>query len=233
METTPPSRSAGLEIAERVAEAALGSVPLVGSALAVTFVTALGWRLEERREKWFTELAEAVEELHQRMDGFDLETLTGDDRFTDAVVSATRTIEHTHQSEKIEALRNAVLNSTFPGAPDADTQAIMMNLVDQFTPSHLRLVTLWDDPPGWFASHGIPQPQAAFITSRTVTVEAGLPEMQGRQDFYLLVANELSSAGMLTVTTLKGNVQPPSLMSRLTTDFGRQFVRFISPPRTS
>jgi hypothetical protein len=230
METTPPGRSTGQEIVERVTEAALGSVPLVGNALAVTFVTALGWRLEQRREKWFTELAEGVEELRQRVDGLNLEDLADNDLFIDAVVNASRTVEHTHQAEKIEALRNAVLNSVAPDAPDADTQAIIMNLIDRFTPSHLRLVTLWDDPTAWFESHGIPQPQAAFITSRTVTVEAGLPEMRGRQDFYLLVASELSSAGMLVVDTLKGNVQPPSLMSRLTTDFGRRFVRFISPP---
>lgn len=51
METTPPGKSTGREIAERVTEAALGSVPLVGNALAVTFVTALNWRLEERRER--------------------------------------------------------------------------------------------------------------------------------------------------------------------------------------
>jgi hypothetical protein len=37
---------------------------------------------------------------------------------------ATRTIEHTHEDEKIPALRNAVLNSVAPDAPDADIQAI-------------------------------------------------------------------------------------------------------------
>jgi hypothetical protein len=216
METTPPGKSMGREIVERAAEAALGSVPVVGNALAVTFVTALGWRLEQRREKWFTELAEGVEELRRRVNDLDLEDLASNDLFVDAVVTATRTVEHTHQAEKIEALRNAVLNSVAPGAPDADTQTIILNLIDQFTPSHMRLVALWDDPPAWFASHGIPQPQAAFATSRTVTVEAGLPEMQGRQGFYMLVAGELSSAGMLTAS-LSGLVQPPALMSRLTT----------------
>jgi hypothetical protein len=60
-----------------------------------------------------------------------------------------------------------------------------------------------------------------------VTVEAALPEMQGRKDSYLLVASELSAARMLSAG-LVGMVQPPSLMNRLTTDFGRQFVRFIS-----
>jgi hypothetical protein len=229
METTPPGKSTGREIVERAAEAALGSVPLVGAALAVTFVTALGWRIEERREKWFTQLAEGVEELRDRVEDLDLEKLTDNPLFVDAVVTATRAVVHTHQDEKLTALRNAVLNSVAADAPDADTQAIMLSLVDRFTPSHLRLVTLWDDPPAWFARHGLTRPEAGYITSRTVTVEAGLPEMEGRQDFYLLVAGELQSAGMLTAS-LMGNVQPPSLMSRLTTDFGRQFVRFISPP---
>lgn len=87
-----------------------------------------------------------------------------------AVVTATRTVEHTHQAEKIEALRNAVLNSADPGAPGADTQAIILSLIDRFTPSHLRMVTLWDDPPVWFASHVIPQPTVALATSLTRTV---------------------------------------------------------------
>lgn len=229
METRPPGKSTGRELVERVAEAGFGTVPLVGNALAITFVTAVNWRLNQRREEWFTELAEGVEELRRQVDGLSLEELADNGLFVDAVVSATRTIEHTHQSEKIEALRNAVLNSVSPDAPDADTQAIILNLIDQFTPSHLRLITLWDDPPAWFASHDIPQPQAAYVTSRTVTVEAGLPEMRGRKDFYLLVANELVSSGMLNAS-LTGSVQPPSLMSRLTTEFDRQFVRFISPP---
>jgi hypothetical protein len=229
METTPPGKSTSRELVERTVEAALGAVPVFGNALAVTFVTAIGWRLEERREKWFTELAEGVEELRQRVDGLSLDDLADNDLFVDAVVTASRTVEHTHQAEKIEALRNAVLNSAAPGAPDADTQAIILALVDRFTPSHLRLVTLWDDPPAWFSSHGIPQPQGGFASSRTVTVEAGLPEMQGRKDFYMLVASELGSAGMLTAS-LSGMVSASALMDRLTTDFGRQFVRFISPP---
>jgi hypothetical protein len=40
MDTNPPGRSTGPEIAGRVAEAALGSVPLAGAALGVTLVTA-------------------------------------------------------------------------------------------------------------------------------------------------------------------------------------------------
>jgi hypothetical protein len=52
------------------------------------------------REQWFSQLAEGVEELRQQADGLGLEALVGDDRFTDAVVSATRTVKHAHQAEK-------------------------------------------------------------------------------------------------------------------------------------
>jgi hypothetical protein len=227
MDTAPPGKSTSREIVERISEAAIGSVPLIGNALAVTFVTALNWRLEQRREKWFTELAEGVEKLRERVDDFDLETLAGNDLFVDAVVTATRTVEHTHQEDKIRALRNAVLNSIAPDAPDADTQAIMLNLIDRFMPSHLRLLALWNDPPAWFKSHGLTPPQAAMAGSRTQTVDAGLPEMRGRQDFYLRIASELGSGGMLAAS-LSGMVSGSALMDRLTTDFGRQFVRFIS-----
>jgi hypothetical protein len=227
MDTKPPGKSTSREIVERIGEASVASVPLVGNALAITLVTALNWRLEQRREEWLTKLAEAVEDLHHRVGDFEIGNLTDNDLFVDAVVSAIRTVEHSHQEDKLTALRNAVLNSISPDAPDADTQAVFLNMVDRFTPSHLRLLTLWDDPPAWFESHGLTPPEAAFITSRTVTVEAALPEMKGRRGFYLVIAGELYAAEMLTAT-LTGNVQPPSLMSRLTSDFARQFVRFIS-----
>jgi hypothetical protein len=229
MNTTPPCKSAGREIVERVVEGALGSVPLAGNMLAVTFVTAVNWRLNERREKWIADLAEKVEKLSGQVDGLDLGKMLDRDEFVDAVVSATRTIEHTHQQVKIDALRNAVLNSALPDAPDADTQAIFLNLIDRYTPSHLRLLALWDDPPAWFKSHGLTPPTAAMTGSRTQTVEAGLPELAGKQDFYLRVANELHTEEML-IAKLMGNVSPPSLMSRLTSNFARKFVRFITEP---
>jgi len=147
MDTKPPRKSTGREIVERAAEAGLSAVPIVGGALAVAFVAAVSHSLDKRREEWLTGLAEHVEQLRQRRGDLNLETLADNDLFVDAVVTATRVIEHTYQEDKISALRNAVLNSVAPDAPDADTQAIILNLVDRYTVSHLRLLTLWNDPP--------------------------------------------------------------------------------------
>jgi hypothetical protein len=229
VDTTPPGRSPVREILESAAEAGLSSVPLLGGALAVAFKTALGWRLQRRIDEWLTGLAEKVDDLSRR-EGLEVDQLADNPLFVDAVVTATRTVEHAHQGEKISALQNAVLNSVGPDAPDADTQALFFGLVDRFTPSHLRLLALWDDPPAWFASHDLTPPAGIMAGSRTLTVEAGLPEMAGRGDFYGLIASELGSAGLLGAG-LSGVVTGTALMDRLTTDFGRRFLRFISPAR--
>ena len=232
METTPPHKSTGREIAERTAEAGLNAIPVIGGSLAVVFVTAVTWRLNQKREEWLEGLAEEVEELRERL-GVDLDTLVSDPRFTDAVVSAARTVEHTSQADKLEALRNAVLNSVAPDAPDADTQAIFMSLVDRLTPTHLRMLTLWDNPPAWFTSHGLPGPTSSG--NRMRTVEAALPEMQGRGPLIALIASDLKNAQLLAAD-MTGMVSDQGMMQRLTTEFGRQLVQFISPreaPATS
>lgn len=230
MDTRPPSRSRSRELAERVTEAGAGSVPVFGAAIAVALVTALNWKLNERRDDWLEDLAEAVEALGERVDGFDVDALVANPLFVDAVVSAARTVEHTHQEEKLTALRNAVLNSALPGAPDADMQAILLGLVDRLTPSHLRFLTMWNDPPAWFESRGLTPPQGGMIASRTQTVEAGLPEMAGDKEFYLLLASDLYSAELMSAGVM-GSGSAGALMDRLTTGFGRQLVEFISPPR--
>jgi hypothetical protein len=228
MDTKPPANSTARDIAERTVEALLNAVPLAGGTLAVVFVAAAGRKLQRRRDEWLKHLAEVVEELNRR--GLDPETLADNDVFVDAVVSTTRIIEHTHQEEKIEALRNAVLNSVAPDAPDADTQAIFLMLLDRYTPSHLRVLALVNDPPGWFASRGLPVPQAAFAGSRMSTLVAGLPELAGRRPFINLLVSELNLAGFLKVDTVMGSVSAPAALDSLTTDLGAQFLRFITRP---
>lgn len=229
METRPPAKSKSREIVEAAAAAGVGSVPVVGAAFAVALATALNWRLNQRRDDWLADLASKVEELGELADGFDIEALAANPLFVDAMVSAARTVEHTHQAEKLDALRNAVLNSAAPEAPDADAQAVFLNLVDRFTPTHLRLLTMLNDPLAWFALHGLTVPPTVIAGAMAEVVEAGLPELKGRQEFYALVAGELNASGLLSAE-LSGLLGTAVLMRPLTNAVGRQFVEFISPP---
>jgi hypothetical protein len=66
--------------------------------------------------------------------------------FVDAVVNATRAAQATHQSEKLDALRNGVLHSLDEDAPTLDEQARFFRLVEQLTPAHLRMLRFLNDP---------------------------------------------------------------------------------------
>ena len=57
-----------------------------------------------------------------------------------------------HEQEKIDALRNAVLNSALPHPPDDSLQQTFLAWVDRFTVWHLHSLSLFDDPKAWFAA---------------------------------------------------------------------------------
>jgi hypothetical protein len=228
METKPPAKSRTRELVERAAEAGLNFLP-GGGALAVAFVTAVDWQLNMRKERWLTDLAEAVDDMRKRIGDASFETLAENPLFVDAVVTTTRIIDHTHQEEKIDALRNAVLNSVAPDAPDADTQAMFFSMADRYTPTHLRLLTLLNDPVAWFGARGLDPPPSAIAGAMTEVVEAGLPELKGQQEFFALVAQDLNSSGLLAVE-LSGLLGTAILMRPMTNRIGSRFVKFISSP---
>jgi hypothetical protein len=93
------------------AEMAANAVPVVGGPIAVLLAVALDYRLNQRRERWFTELAEAVEELQERFDGFHPDALADNDAFVYAVMAPTRIVDHTSQIE------NSVCCATLSSTP--------------------------------------------------------------------------------------------------------------------
>lgn len=228
----PPSKPTGREIAEKAVEAGLSAIPVVGGAVAVAFAYAVGRGYNIRLQAWLTELAEAVDDLTNQVEDLDMEKLAEDDGFLDAVATATRAAERTHQRDKIEALRNAVLNAALPTAPDTDTQMMFLRWVDEFTGSHLRLLAVLNDPTGWFADHNL-QPPNVSAGSRLQVVELALPELASRRDFSDQLLRDLNSAGMTVIGSLGGLQTGGSLMQATTSETGRRFIEFISDPRRS
>ena len=156
----PPEKSTSREIVEGVVEGAVGIVPIVGNPLAVAFAMSMGWAYNKRMQAWLRDLAEAVTELQETAEGWPrFEDLAEHDVFVDAVINASRAAQATHQEEKLAALRNGVLNSLGPDAPTTDEQSRFFRLVEQFTPSHLRLLIFFDDPGAFFDAAGIARPQ--------------------------------------------------------------------------
>lgn len=208
-------------------------VPVFGGTIAVALTVALNHTLNKRREQWFTELAEAVDELQDRFDGFDPAALAENEAFVDAVVTATRIVDRTPQREKIEVLRNAVLNSALPSALGEDVQQLYFTLIDDLTPTHMRLLTLLNDPPGWFdARPQLQRPQFGMSSNRTALINAAMPDLGGMgQQMIERFYAALSDAGLVN-GALSGMMTAQGAWQSVTSEFAARFLAFVRDPRT-
>ena len=198
--------------------------------MAVAFATAMGLAYNRRMSAWFDDVAEAITELQDRSDDWPpLEDLADNDAFVDAVVAATRAAQGTAHQDKLQALRNGVLNSLGPNAPTADEQARFFRLVDQLTPSHLRLLTFLHDPGAAFAAAGVQRPDIA-MGGRMSLLEQ-LPDFRNRpREWIDLLTKDLGDAGLTNLGGLHTMQTGASLWTSATSGLGDRFLAFVTAP---
>ena len=224
----PPSKKASRELVEKVVEGGVSMIPIAGGPAAVAFAYAVGQAHNRRMQSWLASLADAVSDLQTSQGGLNINTLAEDDRFIDAVVSATRAAQATHDEDKLAALRNGVLNTLGPNAPTDDEQLRFFRFVEQLSPAHLRLLHYLHDPGAVFDKAGITRPN--YISGgRGTLLEDGMPEFHGQREWYDLLFQDLSTAG-LTNGSLKGMQSGASLWQPATSPLGDRFLTFVSEP---
>ena len=121
-------------------KAALSAIPVVGSPAAELFELVLTPPLSKRRDEWMESVAKRLEGVEAKVD-----SMRDDPAFVTTLMHATQIALRTHQEDKLEALRNAVVKSAIGKAPTEDLRALFLNLVDEFTPTHLRILRLFQN----------------------------------------------------------------------------------------
>ena len=102
-------------------------IPFVGGA-GSELLGLLSSPLSQRRDDWWTDLERRLRDLEGRVDGFRFDDLEKNEQFVSATLQATQAALKTHQVEKLEALRNAVLNVAVGSAPSEDLQFVFLSL---------------------------------------------------------------------------------------------------------
>jgi hypothetical protein len=214
------------ELAQAIVRAGLSVVP-AGGAVA-ELLAFLQPTFGRRRDVWLQQLADGFQELKDRLDAAEFEALRHNELFVTVVFNATQAATRTHQPEKLEALRAAVMNSALPMAPDEHTQLMFIRFVDELTAMHLRVLSYLRDPAGWFVRHNIPRPDI-YMGSRNAILEAALPELRGQPEVYGQVNRELNARG-LALDPGGGMVSQQALYDLRTTALGNRFLDFITAP---
>jgi hypothetical protein len=202
-----------------ITKGSLSAVPIIGGVVSELFTLVLAPTLSERRDIWLQQLAEDLDALKRKVDGFTIESLGNKPEFVSAVLKASQSALMTHQNEKHDALRNAVMNVAAGTAPNDDLQSIFLSLIDLLTPYHLRLLKQFSlqrsvrvsDAPSWLKADACSQVAKDLLDRGLIGTPSHL--VPSRDE--LIVGRD----GLYTF-----NVGP--------TQLGKQFLSFIrSPPQ--
>ena len=222
-----PRKTAG-DTAHALVKAALSAVPVAGGPLAELFAYLIDEPVKKRRDDWIEEVAGSLEDLRARIGDDFIEGLRHNESFTTILLNASQIAVRSHQREKIEALANAVLNSALGMTPDETERAIMLDLIDRLTPTHVSLLRLFQAPQN---NPAVAQRMSSmFSGGLTQIVWAAFPELQSRSELVNLIWRDLSNAGLMTEGGLNVMMTGGGLIQKRTTTFGDRFLEFISKP---
>jgi hypothetical protein len=213
--------------AEKAGETALEvlkKLPIVGDSAA--YIISLFFNpFQERRDEWFKELADGLEELEAKVAGFNVEDLPRNEAFVSATIQATRIATGTHQKEKREYLRNALLNIATGKTPDEIKQQIFLNAIESFSTAHVKaLNVIWRGPAlkiGW-DENSIPIPRRNYGAAIGIVA----PEIKGESSLIGAILADLRNRGF-------SNLNGPDLsfpQGGIVTNLGVEFLNFVLSP---
>jgi len=214
----------------RSARAALSAIPVVGGAAIELFNRLLAPPIQRRRDAWLNGLAERINKLEQE-GRVKVEDLQNNDEFVSTVMQASQVAVRNHQREKVDALRNAVLNTAIGQAPDDSKREMFLGLVDTFTVWHLRLLALFTDPPKWFERNGKPVPQFGITSSRHAIIQKAFPDASAQGEWLQLVITQLHDQKLIGFDSIMTMLSATGALERATTGLSDEFISFISEPQ--
>jgi len=223
-----PKKSAD-DILHTIVKAGISSIPIAGAPAAEIFTLIVTPPYEKRRDKWIESIGDGLKKLAQKVDNFNLEELSKNEIFITTVTYASQVAIRNHQKEKLEALRNAVLNAALLNAPEEDLQLMFLNFIDSFTPWHLAILHFFSNPKEWGQKHHMIY-QTYTMGSPSIILEASFKELVGRRELYDLFVKDLYSKGLMNSDSLHTMMSENGIFASRTTDIGNKFIKFITSP---
>lgn len=228
MPSNPPAEWAAV-----VAKAAVSLIPFAGGPAAEVLGAILQPVLDRRKVEWLEGIALGLDDLSKRFADLTPERLAQDESFTTAFLHASQIAMRTHQQEKLDALRNAVLNVAAGVAPDDSVQLMFLNALDTLTPWHIWLLECIADPIAWAKARDYPiaTPTPDPVSMLEAYYRGHLPA----EGFQEQVFQSLYNLGLTTTNTVPAGL-PTGAMVRVPpriTDLGKKFRAFIAEPTRS
>ena len=211
---------------EALIRAAREAIPYTGSASAL-YEGIIRPQLTRRGYEFLQGLLDRLLGIEGAYPAFDLEATLANPDFAAFVTDATHVAARTRNAEKMEALRNAVLNVAVGTTIDEDLQEIFLRAVENLTPSHLRMLRFAQDPAGAATALGVETTPSPPLYEQALSIV--FPEFRQRPDVYRQLYEDLVTRGFILSSSNLGVSQGRSI--KRTTELGEQFLAFIADPQ--
>lgn len=208
------------DIKHALARSLLGAIPYMGQSAIELFNMVIAPPIEQRRNEWLQSLARGLEELQQQVAGFSVEALANRPEFVTTILHATPAALRSHQREKVDALRNAVLNVALEQNPDETLTLMFLSFIDTITPLHMKVLAHFDQS----GEIGI------FTGANVAFIDQYLPELNDRLPIYEQIVRDLYTKGLVESNVTTGTATAFGKFSGSVTDLGNEFRKFISSP---
>ena len=211
-----------MDYMQALIEGGLSCIPVAGGLVAKLF-SMLEPSLQVRRNKWMMDVALGLKALEDKVESFKVENIVTDPTFVTVLLNAVTIAVRTHQQEKLDALRNAVLNSPLGKTPDENLQLVFLNLIDGFTELHIRLL---------FIAHHMDKHRKHFPPdlwepmAMSEMLDKTIPEVP--RELWKYVANDLLAKNLTDISY--DSIVVPSAGTSHLTDLGVHLAEFISSP---
>lgn len=149
-------------------------------------------------------------------------------------MQASQVAVRNHQQEKIDALRNAILNAALGQAPEDAKREMFLALIDSFGVWHLRGLAFLGDPDGWVRLHGINMQDNLICKSVDAALYNQFGELYSEPDFRRALIQDLKRHALIQSSDAEFEFAAAKTGRRTpaTTPLGREFLRFISDPES-
>jgi hypothetical protein len=204
---------------------AIGAVPIIGSSAAEYFNELVQPPLEARKLEWMEKVGEGLRKLEESS-RVRAQNLREDPEFIDTVLQATQTAMRNCKQEKLDALRNAILNTAIGIAPQPALREMFLRYIDDFTVWHMKLLDLFADVTAWYARHSRTRPSLSMGALEHI-LEDAFPSLRGQRSFYDQVWKDLYSRALVGTDSLHTMMTGTGLVSGRCTELGKQFLSFI------
>lgn len=202
-------------------EKSIEQVPVAGPI--TNFIVSRFWvpSASRRLEEWLKEFAD---DFDRHCAGCSIENIVKDEAFISASIQVARIVVSTHQREKLDYLRNALLNIAIGKGVGEVKQQIFLNAIEVFTPAHVKILNLiWRSlSPDW-DQHSVPLPLRTYSRA----IELLVPEVKGQPAIIAALLADLRNRGLTTLNSADIQFPQGGLVTNLTVEF----LHFVLNPQ--